>query len=96
VPLLLLLLVAAAVTNGGSTAPPVPSDRRLKTDVRAVGMTAHGLAVYRYRYRGLPGVYQGVMAQDVACLRPDAVRPLAGGFLAVDYGSLGLALRRVA
>jgi len=95
VPLLLLVLIAAAVASNDDSGAPAASDIRLKTDVQAVGMTPQGLPLYRFRYKGLPAVYEGVMAQDVARLRPDAVVPLAHGYLGVDYNRLGLKLRRV-
>lgn len=61
------------------------SDRRLKTDIRRVGKTDGGLPLYAYRYKA-GGPHQiGVMAQDVAKVRPDAVGDIGGGFLGVDY-----------
>lgn len=61
------------------------SDRRLKTNIRRVGKLANGLAVYLFRYLGGDTIQIGVMAQDVAALRPEAVFLHPGGFLAVDY-----------
>jgi hypothetical protein len=94
VPLLLLLLIAAAASGGNGGGEQV-SDRRVKTDIAWMGMR-DGQAVYRYRYRGSDAVFEGVMAQDVRLTRPDAVVERANGLLAVDYGRLGLSLRRVA
>jgi hypothetical protein len=93
VPLLLLLVVAAALTSGGESVSP--SDARLKTDVVRVGTTRLGLPLYHYRYIGDAAVYEGVMAQDVAVMHPTAIRKLPLGYLAVDYGKLGLTMRRV-
>lgn len=93
VPLLLLLVVAAALSGGGEQVSP--SDARLKTDVVRVGTTHLGLPLYHYRYIGDEAVYEGVMAQDVAVMHPNAVRTLPLGYLAVDYGKLGLKMRRV-
>lgn len=95
VPLLLLLLIAAAASGGGNGGNPQPSDRRLKTDIAWLGMR-DGQAIYRYRYRGSPAVFEGVMAQEVRLSRPDAVLERSNGILAVDYGRLGMELRRVA
>jgi hypothetical protein len=94
VPLLLLLVVAAALSAGGGE-PPSPSDARLKTDVVRVGTTHLGLPLYHFRYIGDEAVYEGVMAQDVAVMHPNAVRTLPLGYLAVDYAKLGLKMRRV-
>ena len=98
VPLILLLVLAAAVAgNGGSTAAPLPpSDIRLKTDIRKVGMTRLGLPLYQFRYHDLPEVYEGVMAQDVAIMHPGAIKALPYGYMSVDYAKLGLQMRRVA
>ena len=97
VPLLLLLVLAAAAANSsGGGALPQASDRRLKTDIRRVGTTRLGLPLYQFRYRDLPQVYEGVMAQDVAVMHPGAIKPLPQGYMAVDYAKLGLEMRRVA
>lgn len=75
--------------------PPAPSDLRLKEDVRQVGTTADGLPLYTFRYRGQEGVYEGVMAQDVLAVRPDAVLTGADGYYLVDYDRLGVTFRRI-
>lgn len=96
VPLFLLLTIAAVASgsNGGAGGSSF-SDVRLKEDVSAIGMTALGLPLYRFRYKGLPDVWEGVMAQDVAMVRPDAIIDGPFGYLAVDYAKLGLKMRRV-
>ena len=90
VPILLLVLIAAAATSGGSDPAPQMSDSRLKTDITQVGTAANGLPLYHFRYKGLPTVYQGVMAQDVLKHTPDAVVTMPGGYYAVKYDMLGL------
>lgn len=76
--------------------PPLPvSDIRLKDDVTIVGRTVHDLPLYSFRYRGQPGVYEGVMAQDVIGVRPDAVIMGSDGFFRVDYARLGIECRRI-
>lgn len=93
----LLLLAAIAVAVSGDDEPNVQtSDIRLKEDIRRVGTNRLGLGVYRYRYKGLAGEYEGVMAQEVEILHPGAIRRLPMGYKAVDYGKLGLELKRVA
>jgi outer membrane immunogenic protein len=69
------------------------SDIRLKRDVVLVGRLDSGLGIYRYRYVWSDDVYVGVMAQEVALLRPDAVvRDSLSDYLRVDYSRLGLKL----
>jgi hypothetical protein len=97
VPLLLLAaVVAIAVSGDGDDDEVAVSDRRLKHGVERVGTNPLGLGVYRWRYAGLDGVWEGVMADEVEVLHPGAIRPLPMGYKAVDYGRLGLELKRVA
>jgi hypothetical protein len=52
-----------------------------------------GLGLYSYRYLWSDTIYVGVMAQEVALIRPDAI--VRGGlddYLRVDYSRLGLKL----
>ncbi len=65
------------------------SDRRLKENIEPMG-TEKGHKVYGYNYIGDPVRRKGVMAQEVTETNPDAVFEV-DGFLAVDYGKLGLA-----
>ena len=95
IPLLLLILVAAAASSSGGGGTEA-SDRRLKTDAVWVGLTRDSIPIWRYRYKGTPQVFQGVMAQDVALRRPDALVTRSNGMLAVNYTRLGLKLRQVA
>ena len=65
----------------------------LKRDIVLVGRRDDGLGLYRYRYLWSDTVYVGVMAQEVALIRPDAiVRDALDDYLKVDYGRLGLKL----
>lgn len=60
------------------------SDRRLKTDIRRVGKTKGGLPLYSFRYKAGGPKQIGVMAQDVAKKKPDALGPEVGGFKTVN------------
>lgn len=96
VPLILLALVALAVaSNNDDDEVAVVSDVRLKTDVVQVGMTDIGLPLYHFRYLDTGPVFEGVMAQDVLQQYPNAIVPMPGGYMAVDYGMLGLEMRKV-
>lgn len=96
VPLILLGLVALAIANDDDDSPPVAvSDVRIKTDIVQVGTTNFELPLYHFRYFGIGPVFEGVMAQDVQMIRPDAVILLEGGMLSVDYARLGLEMRRI-
>jgi outer membrane immunogenic protein len=68
------------------------SDIRLKRDVILLGRRDDGLGIYSFKYLWSDAVHVGVMAQEVALIRHDAVaRDPLSGYLAVDYGRLGLA-----
>jgi hypothetical protein len=79
------LLGAAA-----SALPFVLSDPRAKKNVKKLGERPDGLGVYEYRYKQvLPkGKQIGVMADEVAALRPDALGPVVSGLRTVNYGAL--------
>lgn len=63
------------------------SDRRLKTNIKKVGELEDGLGVYTYDYVwGQPS--EGVMADEVAELRPWALGPTVAGYRTVDYAAL--------
>ena len=73
--------------------PPSRSDIRLKRDIAQVGELDSGVGLYRYRYLWSDTIYVGVMAQEVAAVKPDSVLRGADGYLRVDYRRLGLRLQ---
>jgi hypothetical protein len=85
---------AGAAPSGGVMFYGVtgPSDVRLKRDVRPLARHDSGVMLYRFRYLWSDTEYVGVMAQEVALIRADAVLRGADGFLRVDYGKLGTRL----
>lgn len=64
------------------------SDRRLKTEIERIDEFEDGLGVYAFRYIGTALRRVGVMADEVARLRPWALGPKIGGFATVNYGAL--------
>lgn len=68
------------------------SDQRLKRDIVYLG-PAHlpngrDIALYAFRYKWSPFRHIGVMAQDVAVVRPEALGRKIFGFMTVDYAKL--------
>lgn len=61
------------------------SDRRLKHGITAISALANGLRTYVFSYLGHTKRHFGVMADEVQHVRADAIIPLPGGYLAVDY-----------
>lgn len=73
------------------------SDARLKEGITYVGPSGiDGVNVYTFRYIGQPRTYEGVMAQEVKRVRPDAVFTNRDGFMAVNYAALGVHFKLVA
>lgn len=62
------------------------SDRRLKTNIQLIGTRSDGLNLYSFDLFGQPSV--GVMADEVAIHRPDALGPIVRGYSTVNYGVL--------
>jgi hypothetical protein len=62
------------------------SDERAKTDKEKIAETKDGLGIYSYRYKGSPRTEIGLMAQEVAKKRPNAVRKGQDGLMRVNYG----------
>ena len=73
----------------------ISSDARLKTDIEKVGTTVYGLPLYHFRYKTGTERFEGVMAQDVVELMPDAVVMGDDGYYRVKYGQLGIKMTRV-
>jgi hypothetical protein len=70
------------------------SDARAKRDITFIRFD-RGLPIYRFRYRNSPNVYEGVLAQDVLGVRPEAVRLGSDGYMRVNYQALGIEFRQV-
>jgi hypothetical protein len=81
----------SSIMQGLGTAASIASifsDRRLKTGIRKLGEMADGLGIYAYRYIWGGPEQRGVMADEVASLRPWALGPTVRGFATVNYGAL--------
>lgn len=65
------------------------SDRRVKENIVKIREEPDGLGVYEYNYKWDKTPRIGVMADEVAKLRPEALGPTLNGYMTVDYGKLG-------
>jgi hypothetical protein len=81
---------------GGSigAAAIMASDINLKTAIKPI-RKENGFNIYEFKYLGHETVYSGVMAQEIEKIMPDAVVMMPNGFLAVDYGMLGITMKKV-
>ncbi len=84
--------------NGNSMAigvlGAVISDSRAKRDIALLRHLDNGLHLYRFKYLTGDETWVGVIAQQVAMVRPDAVSRGADGYFRVDYAKLGLKMVR--
>jgi Chaperone of endosialidase len=78
----------------GSSSNATVSDRRLKKHITRIGAHASGIGIYRFNYLWSDETYIGVIAQEVLEHVPSVVTVGVGGFLAVDYGALGMTMTR--
>lgn len=61
------------------------SDRRLKEDIKRIGVTDGGQPIYTYKYKGDDTTRMGVMAQESPS---EAVAVHPSGYMMVNYGML--------
>ena len=85
---------AAAYTAFGG------SDRRIKENIVEVAIDQRtALPLYEFNYKegfGDPNIrYVGVMADEVELSYPDAVAVMDNGYMAVNYGALGIEFKEV-
>ena len=85
---------------GAAAGAYAASDPALKENIERVGDGPDGLALYAFDYIAPPtdaiapymkqGRQVGVMADEVARLRPDALGPVIDGYQTVNYAALGM------
>lgn len=61
------------------------SDEMAKEDIQRIGTADNGLPLYSYHYKGDNTPQVGLIAQDVAKMKPHAVARTPSGLLAVNY-----------
>lgn len=83
---------SGAFSKGGTTAT---SDRRLKTDIKKIGVSPSGLNIYSFKYKDDKfgeGVWQGVMADEVPTF---AVSENSNGYSQVDYSLIDVEFKQI-
>ena len=71
------------------------SDRRLKKDIKLIGLSKMGLKIYSFEYKNSKygkGIYQGVMSDEVP---PEAVSKDLDGFDKVHYNKLDVEFKLI-
>jgi len=83
---------SGAFSNGDTT---TTSDRRLKTDIKRIGVSPSGLNIYSFKYKDDKfgsGVWQGVMADEVPSF---AVSENSNGYSQVDYSLIDVEFKQI-
>ena len=96
-----LQAVADDFSGGSNTAPSgqqygaMSSDIRLKENIVKVGVSDDGWNIYQWNFIGESDRYEGVIAQEIAKIMPEAVTTMENGFLGVHYDLLDVDMRHV-
>jgi hypothetical protein len=85
-----VLAGAAAVVIGIAI-----SDARLKQNINHVGISASGINVYEFTYKGSSDIWRGVVAQELLDSHAEAVLENKWGFLMVDYSKIDVNFEHV-
>ena len=75
----------ALLGTGLTAAATFFSDPRVKDDMGTVGKLDSGIPIHIFRYKDSPKVHMGVMSDEVAKVRPEAVGRHKSGLAVVDY-----------
>ena len=84
-----------SVASAKYAPPPPPSDRRMKKDIKLIGLSPSGLKVYSFEYKDNSfgkGIYQGVMSDEIP---NNAVIKHEDGFDRVDYSMLDVEFKLI-
>ena len=93
-----LASLGGAAIGAVAPKPAAASDRNLKENIKKIGISEKGVAIYEFEYKNKnlgKGVYQGVMAQDLLESNPEAVLSDDNGILSVDYSLIDVDFKRI-
>ena len=68
------------------------SDRRLKKDIKLIGLSPAGLKIYSFKYKNGEDSYQGVMSDEIPSY---AVVKNTDGYDMVDYSKLDVEFKKI-
>lgn len=69
------------------------SDRRMKANIRKIRKSKQGHNIYRFNYAGATTEFEGVMADEVQRIKPEAVYDGGDGYLRVNYNLIDVSFR---
>ena len=87
-----------AVGSMGSAGVRAFSDITLKENIEQVGSSPSGIPIYHFDYKNKnfgEGRYEGVMAQDLELIKPEAVINADEGYKMVNYSIIDVNFRRI-
>ena len=68
------------------------SDRRLKKDIKLIGLSPSGIKIYNFKYKFTKGIFQGVMSDEIPSF---AVIKDNSGFDKVDYSKIDVKFKKI-
>lgn len=80
--------LAGSALSGWASGGFALSDPRLKRNVERIGTLDSGVGWYSFCYLWDDAKHEGVMADEVAEIMPEALGPEIGGFATVDYNKV--------
>ena len=83
-------MIAGVGSIAGSVAKA--SDRRLKKDIKLIGLSPAGLKIYSFKYKNSEDSYQGVMSDEIPSY---AVVKNTDGYDMVDYSKLDVEFKKI-
>ena len=89
-----LQLTSQVVGIGSGITTWMQSDRKLKENIKQVGVSPQGYKIYEFNYIGGDVRFRGAMAQDVIQKNPMAVG-IDQNYLTVDYSKIDVAMEVV-
>jgi len=85
----------AAIGGAAGAVGGIVSDRRLKKDIKLIGISPSGLNIYSFKYKNTKfgkGLFQGVMSDEIP---KDAVIKHEDGYDRVDYSKLDVEFNKL-
>tara|TARA_R110001592_G_scaffold319021_1_gene596287 strand:- start:1151 stop:2719 length:1569 start_codon:yes stop_codon:yes gene_type:complete len=85
-------ITGAAMGVVDSVGNAITSDRRLKKDIKLIGISPSGLKIYNFKYKNAKEVYQGVMSDEIP---KEAIVKHKDGFDRVNYSMLDVEFKLI-
>jgi len=86
---------SAYASTQNTPPPPPPSDRRLKKNIKPMGVSKNGFNIYSFEYKNVnfgKGVFQGVMSDEIPS---EAVIKGTDGYDRVNYSMLDVEFKQI-